>query len=152
MPKKVEVTNSTSPNKSYDNAYLEIWKVEQEHTRTRWTVTTFFLSVSFAIFGFSFQLQDGANPNIAHVQRIGGVALYWFAYLLFLQFNKYNNFLRAQLLKMEAEKQVTFSLETDAKHFMRSRFGKYFTATRLLFYFGVLFTAAVVLLIFFPIV
>jgi hypothetical protein len=153
MANKTEkITNPPSSEKSRDNAYLEIWKVEQEHTRTRWTVTTFFLSVSFAIFGFSFQAQSGANPNIAHIQRIGGVALYWFAYLLFLQFNKYNNFLRAQLRKMETEKQVTFSLETDAKLFMKSKFGRFFTATRLLFYFGFLFTAGVVLLILFPVI
>jgi hypothetical protein len=24
----------------YDDAYLQIWKIEQEHSRTRWTVTT----------------------------------------------------------------------------------------------------------------
>lgn len=153
MANKTEkVANPPSFEKSRDNAYLEIWKVEQEHTRTRWTVTTFFFSVSFAIFGFSFQSQSGANPNIGHIQRIGGVALYWFAYLLFLQFNKYNKFLRAQLRKMETEKQVTFSLETDAKKIMNSSVGKFFTATLLLFYFGFLFTAGVVLLFFLPVI
>jgi hypothetical protein len=24
-----------------DDTYLQIWKIEQEHSRTRWTVTTF---------------------------------------------------------------------------------------------------------------
>jgi hypothetical protein len=153
MENKIEKeVNPPSFEKPRDDAYFEIWKIEQEHTRTRWTVTTFFLSISFAIFGFSFQSQSGANPNIAHIQRIGGLALYWFAYLLFLQFNKYNKFLRAQLRKMETEKQVTFSLETDAKLFMKSKFGNFFTATRLLLYFGFLFTASVLLLIFFPVI
>jgi hypothetical protein len=32
-----------------DDIYMQIWQGEQDHTRTRWTVTTFFLSISFAI-------------------------------------------------------------------------------------------------------
>lgn len=42
----------------FDDAYLEIWKIEQEHSRTRWTIATFFLSISFAVLGLSFDSKD----------------------------------------------------------------------------------------------
>jgi hypothetical protein len=39
-------------------------QAEQEHTRTRWTVVTFFMSISFALFGLSFQ-NKLAPPNFS---------------------------------------------------------------------------------------
>lgn len=50
-----------------DDAYLQIWKIEQDHSRTRWTVTTFFLSISFAILGLSFD----PNESLAGVKLFG---------------------------------------------------------------------------------
>jgi hypothetical protein len=57
-----------------DETYLKIWEIDQANTSTRWTVTTFFFSVSFAIFGFSFQAQL-AYP-IPTVARISGLIIY----------------------------------------------------------------------------
>jgi hypothetical protein len=88
-----------------DDTYLQIWKIEQEHSRTRWTVTTFFLSISFAILGLSFDSRDNLtslwNINMPNLQRIIGLFVYWFGYSLFAQFNRYSNFLRKRLRDME---------------------------------------------------
>jgi hypothetical protein len=49
-------SDQTQSETQIDNdSYLKIWQADQEYIRTRWTVTTFFMSVSFAISGFSFQ-------------------------------------------------------------------------------------------------
>ncbi len=37
-----------------DDVYLQIWQTEQDHVRTRWTVITFFLSVSLLVCLFAF--------------------------------------------------------------------------------------------------
>ncbi len=47
---------------SAEELYLQIWEREQEHTKTRWNVTTFFVSISFAIFGFSLQTPNPTVP------------------------------------------------------------------------------------------
>ena len=60
MPKKTERKGGMSA----DEVYATIWKVEQDHNRTRWTVTTFFLGLSFAIFGFSFRENISGNALI----------------------------------------------------------------------------------------
>lgn len=134
-----------------DDTYLQIWKIEQEHSRTRWTVTTFFLSISFAILGLSFDSRDNLtslwNINMPDLQRIIGLFVYWFGYSLFAQFNRYSNFLRKRLRDMEEKKQVSFSLQTEAKSFMYSKFHSAFSASWLLIYFGVLYTIVVLLLL-----
>lgn len=135
-----------------DEAYLEIWKIEQDHSRTRWTVTTFFLSISFAIMGLSFNPSDSvANAGIfglslPDVQRFIGVFIFWFGYALFVQFNRYTNFLRTRLREMEQQKLVSFTFQSDAREFMYSKARATFSASWLLFYFGLLYTGIVVLL------
>ena len=142
----------TSPNgKPLDDSYLEIWKIEQEHTRTRWTVATFFFSVSFAVFGLSFQSQETTTLTASHIQRLVGASFYWFAYLQFLLFNRYTIYLRKQLKKMEESNLVTFHFQTEASKSMYPGFARLFTATRLLLYFGLLYTIGTVLLMVFPI-
>jgi hypothetical protein len=134
-----------------DDTYLQIWKIEQEHSRTRWTVTTFFLSISFAILGLSFDARD--NPaylwgfSLPDLQRLIGLFVYWFGYFLFAQFNRYSNFLRSRLREMETKKQVSFTLQSDSRDFMYPRWRSAFSASRLLFYFGILYTISVVLLL-----
>lgn len=134
-----------------DDTYFQIWKIEQEHSRTRWTVTTFFLSISFAILGLSFDSRDNLtslwNINMPDLQWIIGLFVYWFGYSLFAQFNRYSNFLRKRLRDMEEKKQVSFSLQTEAKSFMYSKFHSAFSASWLLIYFGVLYTIVVLLLL-----
>ena len=135
-----------------DDTYLQIWKIEQEHGRTRWTVTTFFLSISFAILGLSFN----PNENLANlslfglsmpdVQRFIGVFIFWFGYALFVQFNRYTKFLRSRLSDMEKQELVSFTFQSDAREFMYSKARAAFSATWLMFYFGLLYTAIVIVL------
>ena len=140
----------------YDDAYLQIWKIEQDHSRTRWTVTTFFLSISFAVVGLSFN-PGGNLENIdlfglsmPNVQRFIGVFIYWFGLFLFLQFNRYTNFLRSQLRDLEQQKMVSYTFQSDAKGFMYSRIGAAFSAKWLMVYFGLLYTLIVIALAWFP--
>jgi len=51
-----------------DDVYLKIWDIEQKHTTTRWTLMTFYLSVSFAIFGISLQNKDLPVPLVELVK------------------------------------------------------------------------------------
>lgn len=136
----------------FDEAYLEIWKIEQDQGRTRWTVTTFFLSISFAVLGLSFDIKDNQvglsvlGLSLPDAQRVIGCLIYWFGYALFVQFNRYTNFLRSRLTDMEKQKLVSFSFQSDAREFMYSKVRAAFSATWLLFYFGLLYTAIVVIL------
>lgn len=133
----------------FDDAYLQIWKIEQEHSRTRWTVTTFFLSISFAVLGLSFDAQNGQaglsilGMSLPDAQRVIGLLIYWFAYILFIQFDRYTKFLRTRLGELEKQKQVSYTFQTDAKKFMYSGLRALFSATRLLFGFGLLYTVIV---------
>ncbi|OQA18868.1 MAG: hypothetical protein BWY63_01910 [Chloroflexi bacterium ADurb.Bin360] len=141
---------------SPESTYMAIWEIEQEHSRTRWTVTTFFLSVSFAILGASFQMsataaQVQANSilglSLSDIQRITGMLIFWFAYILFIQFNRYANFLRGQLRKMEKEHLVSFTIQTEADNFMYSKIKAAFSAKWLLLYFGALYTVIVLFMV-----
>ena len=144
-------TKNTKPLPQ-DDAYLQIWKIEQDHGRTRWTVTTFFLSISFAILGLSFDArvnQVGVTIlglSLPDAQRMIGLLIFWFGYVLFIQFNRFTNFLRSRLRDMERQKLVSYSFQSDAREFMYSRARAAFSASWLLFYFGLLYTAIVVVL------
>jgi len=136
--------------KSDETTYFEIWKIEQDHSRTRWTVTTFFLSVSFAILGVSFQSQGNQTSTILgvslpDVQRIIGLFIFWFGYSLFVLFNRYTSFLRTQLRNMEKKNLVSFNIQLAADEFTYSKIKAAFSAKWLLFYFGLLYTAIVIL-------
>ncbi len=139
-------------SKGEDETYFQVWKIEQEHSRTRWTVTTFFLSVSFAILGLSFDpknYENGLNAfglSLPDAQRLIGLSVFWFGYFLFRQFDRYTQFLRSRLREMEKQKQVGFTFQTDARDFMYSKVRAAFTASRLLFYFGILYTGVVIVL------
>lgn len=139
---------------SQDVAYLEIWKIEQTHSRTRWTVTTFFLGISFAILGTSFEaatevfsIFGSTILNLSDFQRITGLLVYWFGYILFMQFNRYTSFLRNQMRKMEKEELVSFSIQREADKFMYAGTKAKFSAKWLLFYFGLIYTAIVLFMV-----
>jgi hypothetical protein len=121
-----------------DETYLKIWEIEQSFTERRWTVVTFFMSVSFAIFGLSLQVEKPIVPLI--VPQLSAVAIYWFTYLLFLRFNDFTAFLRAYLQEMELANQTTINLQSKSKEFLNAR-GKP-SSTRLLLYFGIAYTIA----------
>lgn len=136
-----------------DDAYLQIWKIEQDHSRTRWTVTTFFLSISFAILGLSFDPNETLagvklfGLSMPNVQRFIGLFIYWFGIALFLQFNRYTTFLRSRLRDMEKQKLVSFNFQSEAREFMYSNTRAAFSAKWLMIYFGILYTGIVIILV-----
>jgi hypothetical protein len=137
-----EMENELTEQKDLESElYFKCLQLEQENTRIRWTVATFFMSVSFALFGFSFQ--TGVSTQFALIVRVSGLTIYWFAFILFLRFNNYNNFLRGYIKEMEISKRVKYDLQIQALSVMGKRFHKWFSANRLLFYFGLLYSAVV---------
>lgn len=121
--------------------YLKIWEADQRHSTARWTVATFFLSVSFAIFGLSFQIDQGVIPRI--VPQLGAVAIYWFTFLLFLRFNSYTRFLRDYLAGLEAERRTNLDIQSKATAYLEQ--DKSPSSTQLLLYFGIGYTVVCVL-------
>jgi hypothetical protein len=139
--------STAATDKSREDVYLSVWKIEQEHSRMRWTVATFFFSVSFAIFGFSFTTVTPLGSPINHIQRLAGLVLFWFSYALFFQFNRYTHFLRGKLKDMEQQGEVRFTFQSDAAKVMYGKARRATSATWLLFYLGLVYTAAVLALI-----
>jgi hypothetical protein len=129
--------------REHNEIYLKIWELEQQQSTLRWTVATFFLSVSFAIFGFSFQAQL-ARP-LPLIARVSALAIYWFAFALFLRFNVYTAFLRGYLRELEQAGRTTLDVQTRAAARLRGA-RRPLSATWLLGYFGLFFSAAVALL------
>jgi hypothetical protein len=132
----------------HDDIYLRIWQTEQDIINRRWMTTSFFLTVSFALF--SFTVQRDPDPSVAFdagivlVPRIVAVVLYWFALVLFFQFTRYTDYLRRYLRRMEEEGETSLTLETSARGVMRGRWSR-FTVTRwLLVYFGIFYTCTVI--------
>ena len=66
-----------------DEIYLRVWQKQQEWTGTRWGITTFFMSISFALFGFS--LQGNNLPINNSLQRLIGLSNYWFSSVVRIQ-------------------------------------------------------------------
>ena len=135
---------SQSPTTDEDDAYLKIWQIEQEHVRTRWTVATFFMSVSFAILGFSFQQNLASSAALAI--RLCGLFIYWFAYILFSRFNDYSQFLRTYLAEMESSNRTSLDLQSKARTALRRKTERRLSAGQLLLAFGVIYTIGVGLL------
>jgi hypothetical protein len=129
--------------KTSDEVYFEIWKIEQENGKTRWTITTFFLTVSFGILGISFQ---AGSPLVGNSQRIVALILYWFGFFVFFQFSLYSRYLRGRLRKMEADREVTFDIQSEVDKFMKEGIRASFPVQQLLFVFGILYTVGVLLL------
>lgn len=126
-----------------DEIYLKIWEMEQEHARTRWTVVTFFMSVSFAIFGFSFQ--EKLLPLESLAMRLSSLLIFWFAYILLLHFYRFTRFLRGYLIKMETSNQTSIDLESKATEAISTH--RRLSTIGLIFSFGVIFTIGVGLLL-----
>lgn len=123
--------------------YLKVWDTEQRHTKTRWTVYTFFASISFAIFGLSFQ--NKLNYPTPTIMRFSGMIIYWFAYLLFRRFFFYSLFLRNCMEKLS--EATSLDIEHQKADFYKTEgFSKHLTTKRLLLFLGILYTIALVLL------
>src|SRR5947209_19428167 len=131
-----------------DSVYLKIWQIEQAHQRTRWTVVTFFMSISFAILGFSFQGSIVHSETLAI--RIAGLLIFWFAYVLLVQFYSYTKFLRDYLLEMEKAGRTTFNIQSKIAlaHISGSgsKRGSWKSTIRLILYFGLIYTLGVLVL------
>ena len=128
-----------STHELQNETYLKIWEIEQQHSSKRWTITTFFLGISFAILGFSFQTDKAQVPVM--IQHIAAIISYWFAYVLFVRLNDYTKFLRSYLIELESTNQVSLNLQQKTRDFMDAR--KRLTATQLLGFWGVVYTAGI---------
>lgn len=124
-------------SKAGDENYLKVFQIEQDFLRTRWTVVTFFLGISFAVFGFSFQV-NLSQPRALAI-RIAGVFIYWFAYIIYRHFYRYTQHLRNQLIRLEESGYTSFKIQSRSH---TSRTGL------LLLCFGFIYTIGVVLLVF----
>lgn len=133
MPTK---TKKEPENK--DNLYIKIWEVEQRHVTTRWTVSTFFFSISFAIFGLAIQAEKSPLP--LYVTTLVAVSIYWFAYALYLRFNDYTDYLRSRLMEMEEDGVTTLDLQSKAGPYLEQKNKKH--AVKLIKWFGILYTFA----------
>lgn len=103
--------NDTNENDK-DELYFKIWEREHSYMQARWTITTFFMSVSFAILGFSLQAKPTSTSALI-AQSIVALAVYWFAYLLNKRLYYYTTFLRTQLKNLEP--QTTLKLQSDTE-------------------------------------
>ena len=123
-----------------DETYLKLWEMEQQHSSKRWTVATFFFGISFAILGFSFQTDKAQVPLI--IQHIAAIISYWFAYMLFLRFNDFTNFLRDYLKELESSNRVSLKIQLKVREYMKRK--KRVSTTRLLRYFGIVYTIGII--------
>ncbi|MBC8506320.1 MAG: hypothetical protein ISR58_13210 [Anaerolineales bacterium] len=128
-----------------DDLYIKVWEMEQRHVTTRWTVSTFFFSISFAIFGLSIQVENSPLP--LYVTTSVAIAIYWFAYALYLRFNDFTEYLRSRLEEMERNGLTTVDLQSKAGPYLKRK--KRLHAIKLLLVFGVLYTFAGVLISYF---
>jgi hypothetical protein len=126
--------------KSGEELYLKIWEIEQTHSSKRWTIATFFLGISFAILGFSFTTETAQVPLLP--QYLAAMISYWFGWLLFVRLNHYSQFLRDYLSQLEAVGAVPFKLQAETRAFMSKK--GIFSTTKLLLYFGVLYTIGII--------
>ncbi len=141
--KKEAIADKTNIN----DVYLKIWEQQQESVKQRWSVITFFFTISFAIFGFSLQSQN-LNPPIAGTfQRIAAVVIYWFAYLIYRQYSDWSGFLRKQLEKIESDHHILVPLQFEWQKYSKG-IRKFFFVKNLLLYFGLLYTLSTILLFF----
>lgn len=136
--------SSISSHKVSDETYLKILEIEQTNANTRWTITTFFFSVSFALFGFSFQAQL-AYP-LSSIARISGLSIYWFAYLIFRRFHANSNILRLYLRELEEMGRTHLDIQRRTYEILRKGKRRRLSITNLLLYFGILYSVSVILL------
>jgi hypothetical protein len=133
-----------SQNSSYNELFLKIWETEYAHQQHRWTVTTFFIGISFAILGFSFQTK---LPFLELLfMRIFGISVYWFGCVLYVYRKKQSTILRNYLTQMETSGQVQF----DIQRTINNTRPKKITSTELLIFFGIFYTVLVSIACFLP--
>jgi len=115
--------------------YLKITEIEQSFVKLRWSIVTFFITVSFAIFSFSLQNKSLAVP--IYLQQSLAILVYWFAFLVHIILFKYSMFLRNYLKKMEENNETSLRLRTETDMHLSNW---NITITQLLIILGVLYT------------
>ncbi len=152
-----------------DEKYFRLLDIQQRWNTTRWTATSLFLTISFALFGLSLQVPDTLLPpeSVATyrlLERLLGLGIYWFAYLLFLRYDDWSKHLREHLAELEKNPATTMRLqESWSRKFGKRqksekdkdkeripfrqklrRFVRRFTSvSKLLAYFGLLYAVSV---------
>ena len=134
-------TTQTQMQTPIENAdYLKIWEVEQENMRTRWTIVTYFITISFAILGFSFQTSLTHSASLA--LRICGMLVYWFGFIFFMRYYAQSNYLRAYLLELEKTHRTALDIQSrgliDRKDFLKA-----VPTPWLIIVFGLLYVASI---------
>jgi hypothetical protein len=106
------------------------------------------MSISFAILGFSFQ-SNLVRPESLAI-RVSGLFIYWFAYILLIQFYGWTKFLRDYLLDMEKSGRTTFDIQSKATLAQisgsGSKGGRWKSTVTLILFFGLIYTFGVILL------
>jgi hypothetical protein len=130
-------------SKTREDTYWKLWETDLEHMKIRWTVWTFFISISFGILGFSFQ--TSLTPSAGIAMRASCLLIYWFAYILYLYFHDFSQVIRTYQTEMEISKQVSLDIQTTLNKTIRGPKRKRGSTTKLLLYFGLIYTASLIL-------
>jgi hypothetical protein len=144
MPHKSKNAVIVKDPPDIDDFYLRVWEKQQEWTATRWGVVTFYLSISFALFGLSLQNRSSSSANIA--QRVLGLTIYWFAYFIFRRYDDWSKFLRAYLEELETTTSTRLSLQTRWRENKGRGFRRWTSISKLLLYFGLIYAVSIVIL------
>lgn len=126
-----------------DETYMKIWLADQEFVKTRWTITTFFMSVSFAILAYSFQ--TNLTVSTALSIRIFGLIVYWFSVIIYRHFYEHTKFLRGYLTNMEKLGCTTLELQSKRDEERRNKNQRY--TNEWLIGFGIFYSLGVLLLL-----
>jgi hypothetical protein len=139
-----QVSTGDDYNSAEEDTYIKLVQVEQEHTRTRWTVATFFMSISFALFGFSFQ--NKLIPSELLAMRLSALFIYWFALALFWRFATFSEYLGVCQRKLKKTRFKIHEIEEEHKLKFWKGFWHRLPSKWLLFGFGIFYILGVIVL------
>jgi hypothetical protein len=128
-----------------DDVYMQIWQVEQKYVETRWNITAFFLGISFAVLGFSFQA--ALHPSQSFAVRLCGLLVYCFACVMYRHHSTHAYCLRSYLLDMEAAGHTTLDVESRVAKGRGPRDHRLVTTQSLLVGFGLVYLAGIGILL-----
>jgi hypothetical protein len=139
-----ELPKRIAEETDYNEVYLRIWEQQQECVRTRWNHVTFFLGISFAIFGLSLQ---NNNPLLAVIIRVCALSVYWFSYLLYNRSTEWSEFLVQYLEEFENKYSFQYPIQRQWKVYEKKHQIRWLGTRRLLLIFGVIYLATSIILI-----
>lgn len=137
--KEQKLDRVSTDKPAIDEIYLRIWEKQQDFMGSRWSVMTFFLSISFALFGLSIQGQASSSLPVIATQRFAGLLIYWFAFSLYVRYHNWSMFLRNLLEDLEGRTSEYLTLQTQWKKH-ETRFQRSTSTSRILLYFGIIYT------------